>query len=119
MRGRPDQHVPPRGRPWRISELCQRALARTLYREARNNLTTEWKTALFARCANFATRVQGFMCTYGFLQKGKKRRACNLVVLGFATAFFASMSAVSNAADIVRGPAYGPPPPILLVYNWT
>ena len=45
-------------------------------------------------------------------------RACKLVTLCFATAILASTSAVSDAAD-VRGPAYGPPPPIPLVYNWT
>ena len=44
-------------------------------------------------------------------------RACKLV---FATAILASTSAVSDAADVVRGPGYGPPPPpIPLVYSWT
>src|SRR5215468_12265454 len=53
---------------------------------------------------------------------------CKLIKLGFATAMLASASAVSHAADAVRGPAYPPPvrgpaypppPPIPLVYNWT
>jgi outer membrane immunogenic protein len=45
---------------------------------------------------------------------------CRLIKLGLAAAMLLSVSAVSDAADAVRGPAYGvPPPPVPLFYNWT
>ena len=53
---------------------------------------------------------------------------CRWITLSLATAMFVSASAVSDAADAVRGPAYPPPvrgpaypppPPIPLFYNWT
>lgn len=44
----------------------------------------------------------------------------NLIKLGLATAILTSASAMSEAADAPRGPAYRPPPPpIPFVYNWT
>src|ERR1700719_3265406 len=43
---------------------------------------------------------------------------CRLIKLGFAAAMLVSASAVSDAADAPRGPAYRPPPPPLF-YNWT
>jgi len=42
-----------------------------------------------------------------------------LIKLVFVTTTLASMSAASHAADVPRGPAYGVPPPIPFVYNWT
>src|SRR6516165_10071562 len=46
-----------------------------------------------------------------------KRRFINI---GLAAVTLVSMSAASEAADVVRGPAYSPPPPALpLFYNWT
>ena len=40
--------------------------------------------------------------------------------LSLAAVMLVSMSAVSEAADVGRGPAYRPPPPALpLIYNWT
>jgi outer membrane immunogenic protein len=45
--------------------------------------------------------------------------ARKLIMLGLATAMLASASAVSYAADAGRPPAYGAPPPIPFVYNWT
>ena len=53
---------------------------------------------------------------------------CKLIKLGLATVMLASASAVSNAVDVVRGPAYPPVrgpayppplPPVPLFYNWT
>src|SRR6266853_2714197 len=45
---------------------------------------------------------------------------CKLIKLGLAAAILLSVSAVSDAADAVRGPAYrAPPPPVPLFYNWT
>ena len=45
---------------------------------------------------------------------------CKLIKLGLTAAVLLSLSAVSDAADAVRGPAYGPPPPLVpLFYNWT
>jgi len=41
-----------------------------------------------------------------------------LVKLGLAVVLLASVSAASEAADVQRGPAYRPPPP-LPFYNWT
>jgi len=41
-----------------------------------------------------------------------------LIKLGLAAAMLVSASAVSDAADAPRGPAYRPPPPPLF-YNWT
>src|SRR5215471_11653806 len=43
---------------------------------------------------------------------------CTLTKLGFATAMLASWTAVSNATDVVRAPAYGLAPPIF-GYYWT
>ncbi len=46
--------------------------------------------------------------------------AGKLIKLGFAAAMLLAASAVSEAADAPRGPAYRPPPPpIPLFYNWT
>ena len=43
-----------------------------------------------------------------------------LIKLGLTAAVLLSLSAISDAADAVRGPAYGPPPPLVpLFYNWT
>src|ERR1700722_15153399 len=42
-----------------------------------------------------------------------------LIKLGLAAAMLASASAVSDAADAPRGPAYRAGPPIPFVYNWT
>ena len=43
-----------------------------------------------------------------------------LIKLGLTAAVLLSLSAVSDAADAVRGPAYiPPPPPVPLFYNWT
>jgi len=42
-----------------------------------------------------------------------------LITLGLAAVMFASTSAVSEAADAPRGPAYRPPPPPIPFYNWT
>jgi len=40
--------------------------------------------------------------------------------VSLAAVMLVSMSAVSEAADVGRGPAYRPPPPALpLIYNWT
>ena len=44
---------------------------------------------------------------------------CKLITLGLATAILASASAVSDAADAVRSPAYRPLPPPIPFYNWT
>jgi outer membrane immunogenic protein len=45
---------------------------------------------------------------------------CKWITLSLATAMLASASAISEAADAPRGPAYRPPPPpIPFVYNWT
>jgi len=45
---------------------------------------------------------------------------CKLIKLGLTAAVLLSLSAVSDAADAVRGPAYiPPPPPVPLFYNWT
>src|SRR5258708_34057338 len=42
-----------------------------------------------------------------------------LITLGLAAVSFASASAVSEAADAPRGPAYRPPPPPIPFFNWT
>jgi len=42
-----------------------------------------------------------------------------LITLGLAAVMFASTSAVSEAADAPRGPAYRPPPPPIPFFNWT
>jgi outer membrane immunogenic protein len=40
--------------------------------------------------------------------------------VSLAAVMLASVSAASEAADAVRGPAYAPPPPVMpLIYNWT
>ena len=44
---------------------------------------------------------------------------CKLITLGLTTAILASASAVSDAADAVRSPAYRPLPPPIPFYNWT
>jgi outer membrane immunogenic protein len=45
---------------------------------------------------------------------------CRLISLSLAAAMLVSVSAASEAADAVRGPAYRPaPPPFPLIYNWT
>jgi len=45
---------------------------------------------------------------------------CKLIKLGLTAAVLLSLSAVSDAADAVRPPAYrAPPPPVPLFYNWT
>jgi outer membrane immunogenic protein len=44
---------------------------------------------------------------------------CKLIKLGLAAAMLLSASAVSEAADAPRGPAYRPPPPPIPFYNWT
>jgi outer membrane immunogenic protein len=44
---------------------------------------------------------------------------CKLIKLALATAMLASVPAVSDAADAVRGPAYRPLPPPIPFYNWT
>jgi outer membrane immunogenic protein len=44
---------------------------------------------------------------------------CKLIKLGLAAAILLSVSAVSHAADVVGGPAYGAPPPVPLFYSWT
>jgi len=43
----------------------------------------------------------------------------SLIKLGIAIAMLSSASAVSEAADAPRGPAYRPPPRPLPFYNWT
>ena len=49
-----------------------------------------------------------------------KMNSCKLIKLGLATAVLLSVSAVSNAADAVRAPAYrAPPPQVPLFYNWS
>ncbi|SRR6266566_1458725 len=42
-----------------------------------------------------------------------------LIKLGFAAAMLLSASALSEAADAPRGPAYRPPPPPIPYFNWT
>ncbi len=42
-----------------------------------------------------------------------------LITLGFAAVMLASASAVSEAADAPRGPAYRPPPPPIPFFTWT
>jgi len=42
-----------------------------------------------------------------------------LITLGLAAVMFASTSAVSEAADAPRGPAYRPPPPPIPFFTWT
>jgi len=42
-----------------------------------------------------------------------------LITLGFAAVMLASASAVSEAADAPRGPAYRPPPPAIPFFTWT
>jgi len=42
-----------------------------------------------------------------------------LLKLGLAAVLLASASAVSEAADAPRGPAYRPPPPPIPFFNWT
>lgn len=42
-----------------------------------------------------------------------------LIMLGLAAAMLASASAVSEAADAPRGPAYRPPPPPIPYFSWT
>jgi outer membrane immunogenic protein len=42
-----------------------------------------------------------------------------LTKLGIAAVMLASVSALSEAADAPRGPAYRPPPPPIPFYNWT
>jgi outer membrane immunogenic protein len=45
---------------------------------------------------------------------------CKVIKLGFAAAMLLSASAVSEAADAQRGPAYRPPPPPPIPYfSWT
>jgi outer membrane immunogenic protein len=47
-------------------------------------------------------------------------RKYSLIKLGLAAVLLTSVSAVSQAADAPRGPAYRPPPlPVPLFYNWT
>src|SRR5215475_6884509 len=47
-------------------------------------------------------------------------RMCSLIRPGLAAVMLLAVSAVSDAADAVRGPVYrGPPPPVPLFYNWT
>ena len=43
----------------------------------------------------------------------------SLIKLGLAAATLVSVSAVSEAADVQRGPAYRPPPRPLPFYSWT
>src|SRR6266436_9928050 len=45
--------------------------------------------------------------------------AGKLIKLGFAAAMLLSASAVSEAADAPRGPAYRPPPPPIPYFTWT
>src|SRR5215470_15188884 len=42
-----------------------------------------------------------------------------LTMFGLAAVMLTSVSAVSEAADAPRGPAYRPPPPPPPFYNWT
>jgi outer membrane immunogenic protein len=42
-----------------------------------------------------------------------------LITFGLAAVMLASVSAVSEAADAPRGPAYRPPPPPIPFFNWT
>src|SRR5215470_165093 len=42
-----------------------------------------------------------------------------LITLGFAAVMLTSASAVSEAADAPRGPAYRPPPPPIPYFTWT
>src|SRR5215472_1699062 len=46
-------------------------------------------------------------------------RKYGLMKLGLAAVMLASAYAASEAADVSRGPAYPPPPPIPFVDNWT
>ena len=46
-------------------------------------------------------------------------RKYGLIKLGLVAGMLTSASAASEAADVLGGPIYPPPPPIPFVYNWT
>jgi len=89
--------------------------------------TTKWKSTLLATAPQLY-RHRVTLRGADFTARANAMSNCKLIKLGLATVMLASASAVSNAVDAVRGPAYPPvrgpaypppPPPVPLFHNWT
>jgi outer membrane immunogenic protein len=89
-----------------ISEIENNPNDKAEIRIIRHGLTT-FSPHLPTLCAGIDFYGRGMMSKY------------RLIKLGLAAVMFASASAVSQAADAPRGPAYRPPPPPIPFYNWT